>query len=214
MFYYLYFRQKCAQEGRNCWWEKNGLLFGHEGGERSSSCTVTLWKALVLHIYKKRKKRDFLTDSASGNAELVLLTEVLGGSPFLCNWTRFVPMLAAATAYKKKNRKIILFSFLWWCFMWFISSFNKWLCSWPLPSHLLFLLECFSYLQILRHTLYIDLLLSSKSPPRQCCFISEGPLWLLFCGSPDLEIPIEFLSPLPLKNNSFWKLLAQRIPGF
>lgn len=38
-----------------------------------------------LHL----KKRDFLADSASGNAEHMLLTEVLGGSlPFLCNWTR------------------------------------------------------------------------------------------------------------------------------
>jgi len=62
--------------------------------------------------------------------------------------------------------------------------------------------------------LHTDLLLSSMALPGQCSPTSEGLLWLLCCGSPDLGLALEFLSPLLLNNNSSWELLAQRLTGF
>lgn len=97
-------------------------------------------------------------------------------------------------------------------FYFFFKQVN---CSWLFPSHLLFFFSiCFSYLQILPHTLHIDLLLCSMSLPGHFCPTGEGPCWLLCCGSPDLEMALEFISPLLLNNNSYWELLAQRLTGF
>lgn len=69
----------------------------------------------------------------------------------------------------------------------------------------------------LPHTLHINLLLSSMSPPGQCCPTSEGSLWLLCCARPDLGMALELILTPSLRYIHILGAFgpeAHRFPGY